>query len=70
MEEFSEIKEVSHADNSCKGVLLPTFFNMHSHLGKVLFETLLVVIGHISSILNIQRDIMKVFLKNRKQVVG
>lgn len=36
----SEIKEVSHADNSCKGVLLPTFFNMHSHLGESTFRNI------------------------------
>lgn len=36
----SEIKEVNHADNSCKGVLLPAFFNMHSHLGESTFRNI------------------------------
>ena len=36
----SEIKEVSYADNSCKGVLIPAFFNMHSHLGESTFRNI------------------------------
>ena len=34
---ITEIKYVNDTDGSCKGVLIPPFFNMHSHLGECVF---------------------------------
>lgn len=34
----SKIKITSNVDNSCRGVLLPSFFNIHSHLGESIFR--------------------------------